>query len=242
MKIAIFNGSDKKGCTWNLKNMFMDSLGNGHEVVEFFMPKDLPVFCKGCATCALKGVEFCPNREYLIPIRKAIEEADLLVFTSPVYVFHITGALKNLLDHLFPYWMPHRPEAVMMSKQAVVITDCLGMGNKSTAKTINHSLDYWGVGRRYNLGFKLMGTIFWDEVTEKRKAKFEKKIDKTAKKVLQKSENVKPRFKIKMLFRVFTMSQKIISKKYNTYDGLDYKHWKANGWLDGKKPWKKEKS
>lgn len=238
MKIAVFNGSNKKGCTWNLKNDFIKGLGEGHEITEFFIPKDLPVFCKGCATCVLRGIEFCPHAEYLKPIMTAIEQADLLVFTSPVYVFHVTGALKNMFDHLFVYWMSHRPEACMQNKQAVVITDCLGVGNKSTAKPINDSLDYWGVGKRYNAGFKLINTIFWDEVPDKRKAKFKKKNAKLAKKVLKESGDVRPRFKIKLLFRVFTKSQKIISKKYNTTDGLDYKHWKENGWLDGKKPWK----
>lgn len=240
MKIAIFNGSNKKGCTWNIKNLFVKHLGEGHEITEFFMPKDLPEFCAGCAICATKGVEHCPHDECVAPIRKAIENADLLIFTSPVYVFHITGALKNLFDHLFVYWMPHRPEAVMMNKQAVIITDCLGMGNGSTAKTIKHSMDYWGVARRYHLGFALMGSILWNEVSKKRKEKFEHACEKLAKKVVKKNKNVRPRFKIKMLFRVFTISQKIIGKKFST-DSLDYKHWKENGWIDGKKPWKNKR-
>lgn len=237
MKIVIFNGSDKKGCTWNLKNMFIDNLGNGHEITEFFFPRDLSLFCKGCALCATKGISYCPHDNYLKPIREAIEASDLLVFTSPVYVFHITGALKNLLDHLFVYWMPHRPEDFMMKKQAVVITDCLGMGNRSTAKTINHSLDYWGVARRYNIGFKLMGSIIWSEVSDKRKNKFEKRSVRFAKKVLKQSQKVKPRIKIKVLFKIFTLSQKMIGKKFSK-DSLDYKHWENQGWLKGVKPWK----
>ena len=234
MKIAVFNGSNKKGCTWNVKNLFLKNLGDGNTIKEFFMPKDLPNFCNGCAACAIKGIEYCPHYEFLKPIRSAIEQSDLLVFTSPVYVFHITGALKNLLDHLFVYWMPHRPEGFMQKKQAVVITASLGMGNNSTAKTINHSLDYWGVARRYSIGVRLMDSIYWEQIPDKRKIKFESKCAKVAEKVKLKSKKVGPRFKIKMQFRLFTMTQKIIGKKHGT--SLDYVHWKTNGYLDGKKP------
>ena len=58
-------------------------------------------------------------------------EADLLVFASPAYVFHATGAMKTLLDHFGYRWMPHCPAKERFGKRAIIITQCLGTGGKS---------------------------------------------------------------------------------------------------------------
>ena len=95
-------------------------------------------------------------------------EADLLVFTSPAYVFHVTGAMKAMLDHFGYRWMPHRPAKEMFGKRAVIITQCLGAGGSSTAKDIKDSLSWWGVSCIKKRSFKLMSEIDWDKIHEKR--------------------------------------------------------------------------
>ena len=50
-------------------------------------------------TCFLKDEHKCKDRVYIEKIENAMLEADLLIFTSPTYVFHATGAMKTLLDH-----------------------------------------------------------------------------------------------------------------------------------------------
>lgn len=47
----------------------------------------------------MKGEEKCPHYEKLDPITKAVDEADVLILTSPVYVYHCTGSMKAWLDH-----------------------------------------------------------------------------------------------------------------------------------------------
>ena len=83
--------------------------------------------------------------------------------TSPAYVFHVTGAMKALLDHFAYRWMPHRPAPEMFGKRAVIITQCLGSGAKSAAKDIKHSLSWWGISKIEIFTGALMSDIVWEK-------------------------------------------------------------------------------
>ena len=109
--------------------------------------------------------------EYIQRLEKAMLEADLLVFTSPAYVFHATGAMKAMLDHFGYRWMPHRPAKEMFGKRAVIITQCLGAGGKSAAKDIKDSLSWWGISSISVCSFRLMSDIHWEKLSEKRRSR-----------------------------------------------------------------------
>ncbi|MCL2518668.1 MAG: NAD(P)H-dependent oxidoreductase [Oscillospiraceae bacterium] len=231
MNITVINGTEIKGCTFAMKEIFLHTLGDGHNVIEYFCPRDCPVFCNGCKACFFEDISVCPHSEYTVPIWESILAADLLVFTSPTYVFHVTAQMKALLDHYGTKWMAHSPEKPMFSKQAVIITNAIGQGMGKTAKDIKDSLDFWGVARTYVIKQGLFSAD-WDEVSDKRKAKIRNKCER-----FKFKQNVQPRFKIKFFFFIMKMSQKMINKNLSG-PTKDYKHWQENGWLDGKKPWR----
>ena len=108
MKITVINGTEKHGVTYRLKEIFLDELRDRSEITEFYLPRDCPGFCIGCTACFRTYEDKCKDAEYTQKIEKALLEADLLVFTSPAYVFHTTGAMKAMLDHFGYRWMPHR--------------------------------------------------------------------------------------------------------------------------------------
>ena len=118
MKIAVINGQNHKGSTYHIGKQVADKLGG--EVTEFFLPRDFGDFCVGCTQCFLKSETLCPHYERLKKITEAMDEADVLIFTTPVYVYHCTGSMKAFLDHYGYRWMVHRPEQKMFTKQAVV--------------------------------------------------------------------------------------------------------------------------
>lgn len=68
MKITVINGTEVKGCTYHIKESFLDVLRDGNEITEFYLPKDLPHFCCGCKNCFLKSEQLCPHAEYVLPI------------------------------------------------------------------------------------------------------------------------------------------------------------------------------
>ena len=51
MKVVVINGTEKKGVTFKIKEMFLDSFRDMADIVEFYLPKDCPNFCVGCITC-----------------------------------------------------------------------------------------------------------------------------------------------------------------------------------------------
>ena len=169
MKITVINGTEKKGVTFRLKEIFLDGLRDGAEITEFFLPRDCPGFCAGCLACFLKDQHLCKDAEYVQKIEKAMLEADLLVFASPAYVFHATGAMKTMLDHFGYRWIPHRPAKEMFGKRAVIITQCLGSGGKSTAKDIKDSLSWWGISKIRVCSFRLMSEVRWDNIPDKKR-------------------------------------------------------------------------
>lgn len=237
MKITAINGTPLRGITYKLKEFFLDNFRDKAEITEFYLPSDCPGFCVGCKTCFLHDENKCKDRVYIRKIEEAMLSADLLVFASPSYVFHTTGALKSMLDHFGYRWIPHRPAKEMFFKRAVIITQCLGAGGKSTAKDIKDSLSWWGVSSIKECSYKLMSDVIWENIPEKRRNAIKKDLDAVARKTLAKSVR-KPRVKLpaKLKFFIVRAMQTGLGKKDPEY--TDYKYWKANGWIDKVRPWK----
>lgn len=211
MKIVVINATEKQGITFKLKEKFLEPFRAKAEIKEFYLPKDCPTFCAGCTTCFIKGENLCKNSAYSKPIREAIEQADLLVFTTPSYVMHTTGAMKAFLDHMAFRWMPHRPHQAMFAKRAVILSQCLGAGAKSAAKDIKDSLSWWGVSYIKTFTASLMSDIVWDRLPLKKQHKLIKKINKLSHK-LAKVNYQKPahtNFKTKLKFYMCRMLKKI---------------------------------
>ena len=230
MKTVIINGQNHKGSTYHIGKLLADKIGG--EVTEFFLPRDFSDYCIGCAQCFSVEADKCPHFEKQQPILKAMDEADLIILTSPVYVYHVTATMKNFLDHQGHRWMVHRPRPEMFHKQAVCISTAAGAGMKSTNKDMQDSLFFWGVPKVYKIGIAVR-SVNWDTVSPKIRQKIDKAEDKTAAKILKNNGKVKPGIKTKGFFSVMRMLQ--------SKGGLskpDAEYWKAMGWTGNKRPWK----
>lgn len=238
MKITVINGTEKHGVTYKMKEMFVEQLRDDAEITEYYLPRDCPDFCAGCMMCFSDKQHLCKDAGYVQKIEKSLLEADLLVFTSPAYVFHATGAMKAMLDHFGYRWMPHRPAKEMFGKRAVIITQCLGAGGRSTAQDIKDSLSWWGISSIRVISFRLMSDIDWNKLEEKKKAFFQKKLSSAAAKMRAINYN-KPAYTgltVKAKFYAVRMLQTSLGKKNPEY--TDYRYWNENGWLGKARPWK----
>ena len=238
MKITVINGTEKHGVTYKMKEMFVEQLRDDAEITEYYLPRDCPDFCTGCMMCFSGKQHLCKDAGYVQKIEKSLLEADLLVFTSPAYVFHATGAMKAMLDHFGYRWMPHRPAKEMFGKRAVIITQCLGAGGRSTAQDIKDSLSWWGISSIRVISFRLMSDIDWNKLEEKKKAFFQKKLSSAAAKMRAINYN-KPAYTglaVKVKFYAVRMLQTSLGKKNPEY--TDYRYWNENGWLGKARPWK----
>ena len=241
MKITVINGTEKHGVTYRLKEMFLDRFRTSAAITEFYLPKNCPNFCSGCVSCVMNGEQTCKDHSYIQTIEKSLSEADVIVLTSPVYVLHVTGAMKTLLDHLAYRWMPHRPAAEMFGKRAVIITQCAGAGAKSTAKDIKHSLSWWGISKIGIVTGALRDEVVWEKLPERRRKKLSKKILKLSVK-FSKINYAKPAHTSLITKIKFGVCRLIQRKMYkNNAEYIDAKYWHTQGWLGKNRPWHKGK-
>ena len=238
MKITVINGTEKHGVTYRMKELFLESFRGNAEITEYYLPKDGPGFCTGCTTCFRGNQNLCKDAEKVQRLEKSLLEADLLVFTSPAYVFHTTGAMKAMLDHFGYRWMPHRPAKEMFGKRAVIITQCLGAGGKSAAKDIKDSLSWWGISSIKVVSFQLMSDIEWDKIDEKKKTSIKKKLSDEAGKMraIDYKKSAHTSLIVKAKFYAVRMLQTNLGKQNPEYS--DYKYWNEKGWIGKDRPWK----
>jgi len=232
IKVAVIYGTERKGSTYNITRLFLKKMKiEDKNITEFFLPKDMPHFCIGCGNCFIKGETFCPHYADVTKIEEAMLNSELLIFSSPVYVYHVTGQMKTLLDHFGYQWMIHRPNEKMFNKMALVISTAAGGGMKSTNKDIVDSLIYWGVGRIFQYG-KGVAAINWEGVSDKKKITIQKEVEKLSAKILNTSKYVTPSIKIKTKFYIMRSLHKKIG-----FSDIDVTYWKEKGWLEKSRPW-----
>lgn len=229
MRITMVHGQNHKGSTYHIGKMLADKLGG--EVTEFFLPKDFGKFCTGCCQCILKDEKLCPHYNEIKPLTDALGTADVIILTSPVYVYHSTGSMKAWLDHYGYRWMLHRPDPGMFSKQGVCISTAAGAGVKSTNKDMADSMFFWGMGKIYRYG-TAVHAVNYKGVSQKKMAEIEKATDKLAEKIQRSYGHVKPGLKTKVYFEVM---RKLVKSDWNRADVI---YWKDHGWTEKARPWK----
>jgi len=175
MNICLITAVSNPGCTAHIREAFVAQLNvliPGARIRQFILPKDGPTYCLGCKACFFKDMSACPHLKATLPIWQAMEEACLVVFITPTYVFSIPGQLKALLDHFGSRWIVHQPSPKMLGKQALIINQAVGAGFRSTLIPLKHSLRFWGIKRIYHIKARL-GMTDYDLVDQKAKAKLE---------------------------------------------------------------------
>lgn len=231
MKIAVIYGTERKGSTYNIAQLFISKLSDAKEdVTEFFLPTSMPNFCRGCFMCFNESSN-CPDYKYAKPVLDAMLNADILIFASPVYVYHVTGQMKTFLDHFAFQWMVHKPNEKMFKKQALIISTAAGGGTKSTMKDIKDSMNYWGVAKTHTYGVNVAAGS-WNHVSDKKKTEIKNAVDKLSTKIKNNSSHVKPCLKVKTLF----YGMRFFHKKFGV-NKPDVEYWENKGWLYKTRPW-----
>lgn len=211
-----------------LASRFEDS-----QILEIHLQEENIPYCKGCLHCVTKGIEYCPHRDIILPLRDKILKADLVIVATPVYILHMNGQLKTFIDH-FPSWfLIHRPEVSMFKKQLVVVATAAGPVYKKTLDEVAGCYTNFGIPKIYKLGYGV-SAMSWGSVSTKKKAKINKDIDKVVKKVnrLYKSKKFHIPLKSKFNFAIYRKIQKKVACE------VDRAYWEEHGWFKKQRPWK----
>lgn len=231
MKITTVYGTQRKGCTYHIAQEVISHITDA-EVTEIFLPRDLPEYCISCFRCFSEDKGTCTHGEYTVPIREKLLSADLIILTSPVYSFYVSGQMKVFLDHFANMWIVHRPEKEMFCKQGLVIATASGPVYRRALNEMKDSLDLWGVARTHKFGAALFETR-WDELPRKTKSRIARKAAKIAAQIQPRVGKAKPSLRVRKWFYI-----SLIMQKYFVTNPPDAAYWKQQGWLSGKRPWK----
>lgn len=232
MNITVIYGQRHKGNTWALTKMFLERLADiDTQITEFFLPDESIGSCTGCLTCINKNEAACPHAQAVGQIVTAIDNADLIIISSPCYVLGMTGQLKTLFDHLAYRHMAHRPEPSMFKKQAIAISTAAGTGMGKTVKAISDNLFMWGIARIYRYGLRIAAADF-EHIPESRKHRIERKVNRIARSIKKHDRRVSAGIKTRLMFSFMRLGQ-----KNNNWNPVDKEYWESHGWLRRSRPW-----
>lgn len=109
MKTIAINSSPsmEKGNTAVILNPFLDGIREAGADVELFYTKKLDIKpCQGEFNCWLKTPGECFQKDDMEIVRPRLNEADIWVLATPLYVDGMSGPMKNLLDRIIPGAQP----------------------------------------------------------------------------------------------------------------------------------------
>jgi multimeric flavodoxin WrbA len=231
MIVTVVYGQNHQGSTYHAARMLAEALTDAASIREIFLPRDLPQYCCGCGSCLLRGEETCPHAAALRPLTEKLDEADVLILASPVYVYHVTGAMKAFLDHYAYRWLLHRPQPAMFHKQAVCLTTAAGAGNRSAQKDLRDSLRHWGVPCIRGCGFAVRA-LTWEHVAPETREKIRRRTAALAEKLRRGQGRVRPGIRMKLSFLIF---QRLARRP--GWNPADRSYWQRLGMLEARRPW-----
>ena len=121
MKILLINGSPKgkRSNSLKLAYSFIEGFKNGCtddeesiSIDELHVASMEIAACKGCFACWQKTPGVCCIKDDMQTVIGKLIEADLILWSFPLYYFNVPGILKNLIDRQLPMSLPF-----MSSKQ-----------------------------------------------------------------------------------------------------------------------------
>lgn len=111
-KILVITGSPrKKGNTNSMAKAFAKGAEAKGKKVKIFSAAENKVDpCKACGACWTKDGQACAFDDAFKELSPLLEEADAVVFTSPIYWYTFTAQIKSAMDKIFSYYSENKPE------------------------------------------------------------------------------------------------------------------------------------
>ncbi|MHB9295524.1 hypothetical protein PilKf_01270 [Pillotina sp. SPG140] len=141
MNILVLNGSPKaeNSNTFTLTRSFIDGANSGgaHTVDTIAVYQKIIKPCRGCFCCWEKTPGTCSIADDMSGILEKYIQADLVMWSFPLYYYSVPGLLKTLIDRLLPLNLPfmtdradglgsggHPSRYDMSGKRHVLISTC----------------------------------------------------------------------------------------------------------------------
>jgi len=101
-KVLVLEGSPRAGNTALVADWVISGLGRGWRTTRVRVADQRIAGCRECFACGKVNARAgCAQRDDMTGLYGLITAADLVVFTTPVFCWGMTGPLKNLVDRCF---------------------------------------------------------------------------------------------------------------------------------------------
>jgi len=110
MNVLAFNGSPrgKRSNTDRILQPFLEGARDAGAETETIYLKDLNIKpCLGCFTCWTKTPGVCAQKDDMSLLLEKMRHADIVVYATPLYIFTVSGLMKNFMDRTIPLADPH---------------------------------------------------------------------------------------------------------------------------------------
>jgi multimeric flavodoxin WrbA len=225
MKILAIMGSPHKGNSLRATERIERELARFGDVeFDYVHLKDVELKpCRGCFVCFLRGEARCPVKDDKEMIAQKIDEADGVIFVSPVYSMHVSYLFKQFVDRFACTF--HRP--CYWGKYALPVAVAGNIGLKETNKYLRDVATAWGFEVVDELGYRMAprNTTLRAIATDR---------DRTVEVVRRFYTAIKenpPRrltFRDHFTFRIMQASY----ARLETMSPTDYQYWQVKGWLE----------
>ena len=142
MKILAIHGSPRtiRSTTRRLAGFVLEGAADAGAETEMIDLADYHVTpCTACEACSLNGI--CVNNDDVPSLLIRMQEADGIIFGSPVYIDNITGQIKVFFDRL----ADAIHYQVLAGKFGCSVATTHESGGEDVVAYLNHVLNYLGV-------------------------------------------------------------------------------------------------
>lgn len=127
----------------------------GHSVKKFSLAKNRVGGCLHCMQCGKNG--YCSQKDGMEEFYPMYEEADVIVFASPIYFWHITAQMKAFIDRLYTFYVTK----TFSKKEMAVILVSGGKGESMSEEAVSFFKNVF----EKRIGWTSHGTLLIDGTT-----------------------------------------------------------------------------
>lgn len=182
MNILLINGSPKgkRSNSLRLANSFIEGFKEGYKskneaisIDEMHVASMNVGACKGCFACWQKTPGVCCINDDMQTVIEKMLEADMVVWSFPLYYFSVPGILKNVIDRQLPMSLPFMSTKVdgygsgshdcrydMEGKRHVLISTCGFYSAEGNYDSVLRMFDHFLGKGHYTTIFCGQGELF----------------------------------------------------------------------------------
>ena len=147
MKVTIFNGTPrKKGNTAAMTTILKEQLSSqGIKAEEHFLYHADIKGCMNCGHChASPSLNECAIKDDALKLLKKFIDSDIVVFASPVYMWHLTASMNAFIERLHSLCRHEAPYVNMMKGKKVAVAMTMGDDEYVAADIVTSLLMFCG--------------------------------------------------------------------------------------------------